>query len=149
MQYGHAFGHAIEHLSNYSLRHGEAIAIGMTLCCEVAILLGHGDGLRLEQLLRLHQDIFSRFDLPWQVPSSMTDEEICDTLRHDKHYLHALPTMMTLRDCGWPYTSASGRTGFRIKYEVIAKALANNRARSFIPAKDRLKNMKAQESVAE
>ena len=42
MQYGHAFGHAIEHLSGYEMRHGEAIAIGMVLSCEVAILLGHG-----------------------------------------------------------------------------------------------------------
>ena len=46
MQYGHAFGHAVEHLSNYDMRHGEAIAIGMTLSCEVAILLG-----RLSSLL--------------------------------------------------------------------------------------------------
>jgi 3-dehydroquinate synthase len=55
LNFGHTFGHAVEAASNFGLRHGEAVAIGM--CCaadlarEMGMLSAH-DGQRLESLLR-------------------------------------------------------------------------------------------------
>jgi shikimate kinase / 3-dehydroquinate synthase len=37
---GHTFGHALEKLSGYSLRHGEAVSIGMIAACCVAARMG-------------------------------------------------------------------------------------------------------------
>ncbi len=38
---GHTFGHALESLTNYrKYRHGEAVAIGMSLACQVALEMG-------------------------------------------------------------------------------------------------------------
>ena len=37
---GHTFGHALENLSGYRLRHGEAVSIGMVAACRVAARLG-------------------------------------------------------------------------------------------------------------
>jgi len=38
---GHTFGHAFEVLSDYRLRHGEAVAMGMVVAARLAVALGH------------------------------------------------------------------------------------------------------------
>ncbi len=57
---GHTFGHALEVLSGFSLRHGEAVAIGMTLAVELAMQLSLCDKAVKERLLAILQ----RFGLP-------------------------------------------------------------------------------------
>lgn len=37
---GHTFGHALENLSGYRLRHGEAVSIGMVAACRLAARMG-------------------------------------------------------------------------------------------------------------
>jgi len=41
LNYGHTLGHAIEKHSNFQLRHGEAISIGMCFVAELAAIRGH------------------------------------------------------------------------------------------------------------
>jgi shikimate kinase/3-dehydroquinate synthase len=40
---GHTFGHALELLSSYTLRHGDAVALGMIAAAEMSAALGHCD----------------------------------------------------------------------------------------------------------
>lgn len=40
LNFGHTLGHAVEHVSGYSLLHGEAVAIGMVLECMLAEQIG-------------------------------------------------------------------------------------------------------------
>lgn len=40
LNFGHTLGHAVEHVSGYSLLHGEAVAIGMVLECTLAEEIG-------------------------------------------------------------------------------------------------------------
>ena len=40
LNYGHTFGHAVEHLSGFRLSHGEAVAVGMDMAAFVAEKLG-------------------------------------------------------------------------------------------------------------
>lgn len=57
---GHTFGHALEALSDYRMRHGEAVSVGMVAAAKVAIALGlcgEEVEVRLISLLR-------RFGLP-------------------------------------------------------------------------------------
>jgi len=52
---GHTFGHALENLSGYRMRHGEAVSIGMVAACRVAERLGvcaPGLAGRMEGILR-------------------------------------------------------------------------------------------------
>ena len=54
LNYGHTFGHAIERVEDYRIRHGEAVAIGMVYAAEVARLggrLGAGEAGRHRTLL--------------------------------------------------------------------------------------------------
>lgn len=60
LNYGHTLGHAIERHSGYSLRHGEAVAIGMVFA---AHLSARFSGLALDQVER-HERILSGLNLP-------------------------------------------------------------------------------------
>lgn len=60
LNYGHTLGHAIEKHSNYNLRHGEAIAIGMCFAAELS-----KSKLGLDQSsVDLHRQILNSLKLP-------------------------------------------------------------------------------------
>jgi 3-dehydroquinate synthase len=60
LNYGHTFGHAVELLSKYSLRHGECVSIGMAY---IAYLSEHLN-LISPELRSLHIDTLARLGLP-------------------------------------------------------------------------------------
>jgi 3-dehydroquinate synthase len=60
LNYGHTFGHAVERHSNYSLRHGECVAIGMVFVAELAKLSGKID----EALVLRHVALLEKYNLP-------------------------------------------------------------------------------------
>lgn len=60
LNYGHTLGHAIEKYSNYQLRHGEAISIGLVYAAELA----HARGLITSEDLALHRILLKSFSLP-------------------------------------------------------------------------------------
>ena len=60
LNYGHTFGHAIERVSDYSIRHGEAVSIGMVFVAELAL----AEGLIEEELVARHREILSSLNLP-------------------------------------------------------------------------------------
>ncbi|MEJ3744880.1 iron-containing alcohol dehydrogenase [Actinomycetes bacterium KLBMP 9797] len=51
--FGHEFGHALESMSGYQLRHGEAVAIGMALSSYLAFRTGYLNRADLDRLLAL------------------------------------------------------------------------------------------------
>lgn len=60
LNYGHTLGHAIEKHSGYSLRHGEAISIGMCFVAELANI-----ELNLSRdIVELHYSLFKALKLP-------------------------------------------------------------------------------------
>lgn len=80
LNYGHTVGHALEKLSNYTMTHGEAIAIGMVAENRVAVgkkLLKEKDAERILNLLKT-------FKLPTKIPSNFTTREIKKALSTDK-----------------------------------------------------------------
>jgi len=70
LNYGHTLGHAIEIHSQYQLRHGEAVAIGLVFAAELA----HLKGVLSEELVALHRSLLSRLGLPTTYPSSAWPE---------------------------------------------------------------------------
>jgi 3-dehydroquinate synthase len=60
LNYGHTLGHAIERAERYTMRHGEAVAIGMTYAAAVGRLAGRLDAPTAAR----HRDILAAVGLP-------------------------------------------------------------------------------------
>ena len=60
LNYGHTLGHAIERVQQYSVRHGEAISVGMVFVAELAHRLGRIDA----DLLAQHRWVLRNLGLP-------------------------------------------------------------------------------------
>jgi 3-dehydroquinate synthase len=80
LNFGHTVGHALEHLLNYTVPHGECIAIGMMAETRIAIVLGICDAA----LAPVLEDALHACGLPTQVPSSLTVDAIVDATGNDK-----------------------------------------------------------------
>jgi 3-dehydroquinate synthase len=64
LNYGHTLGHAVEIHSKYSLRHGEAVSIGLVFAAELANI----KGLLSKELVDKHRELLSSLDLPISYP---------------------------------------------------------------------------------
>jgi 3-dehydroquinate synthase len=60
LNYGHTLGHAIERVENYSMRHGEAVAIGMCYAAALGQLAGRLDPATAER----HASVLAAVGLP-------------------------------------------------------------------------------------
>jgi 3-dehydroquinate synthase len=60
LNYGHTLGHAVELHSQFSLRHGEAVAIGMVYAAELA----NQKGILSTEILTKHRQILQSLGLP-------------------------------------------------------------------------------------
>jgi 3-dehydroquinate synthase len=76
---GHTVGHALERLSGYSLRHGEAVGIGMVAAARIAGELGRADASLAERI----GAALSTWDLPVRCPPFDADA-IWNAMAHDK-----------------------------------------------------------------
>jgi 3-dehydroquinate synthase len=79
LNFGHTVGHALERLSDYELRHGEAVAIGMIAAARIAVALDQAAPALVEKL----SSALGRAGLPLMSPPFPV-EEILGAMRHDK-----------------------------------------------------------------
>ena len=79
LNYGHTMAHAIERSTDYQVRHGEAVALGMVYVAELARLSGHLD----DETAARHADTLGLVGLPtrWR---GAPFEELLGTMRVDK-----------------------------------------------------------------
>jgi 3-dehydroquinate synthase len=77
---GHTLGHAVESVSGYRLRHGEAVAIGMVAEAKLAEVLNiarKGLADRIAEVLRA-------MGLPTQIPKDLSKEKLINVMQFDK-----------------------------------------------------------------
>lgn len=77
---GHTVGHAVELVSRFKLRHGEAIAIGMAAEAKYSARVG----LAGVGLVEAVTESLKALGLPIQIPEKMAREEIIRAMRMDK-----------------------------------------------------------------
>ena len=77
---GHTIGHAVEKLSNYQLRHGEAVAIGMVAEARLA----EQTGLAQPGLAAQIKDTCLQLGLPVEIPPTISQDMILSAMRVDK-----------------------------------------------------------------
>jgi 3-dehydroquinate synthase len=77
---GHTVGHAVELVSKFDLRHGEAIAIGMAVEAKYSAKVG----LASQSVVEAIESTLKKLNLPTQIPDEMSREEIIKAMRVDK-----------------------------------------------------------------
>jgi len=77
---GHTVGHAVELVSKFDLRHGEAVAIGMAAEAQYSARVG----LAVDGLVEAVTESLKALGLPIQIPENMSREEIIRAMRVDK-----------------------------------------------------------------
>jgi 3-dehydroquinate synthase len=80
LNFGHTVGHAVELVSKFQLRHGEAIAIGMVAETRYAEKIG----LARKGLTDQISGVLSTIGLPVRIPQELAREEIIQAMRIDK-----------------------------------------------------------------
>lgn len=76
---GHTVGHALEKLSGFELRHGEAVSIGVAAAARIAVELDRAAPDLVERI----EVLLTAWDLPVRCPAFET-EAIWDAMAHDK-----------------------------------------------------------------
>ncbi|BAO75277.1 3-dehydroquinate synthase [Winogradskyella sp. PG-2] len=64
LDFGHWAAHKLEYMTNYQLRHGEAVAIGMAIDLTYAYLINLIDFNTLESILKVIENVGFNLDLP-------------------------------------------------------------------------------------
>ncbi|MBE6362738.1 MAG: 3-dehydroquinate synthase [Lentisphaerae bacterium] len=80
LNFGHTFGHAIETLSDFSLSHGECVAIGMVIAGRAALLRNMWSEAFQSRLITL----LKKAGLPVAPPEGMPFPDILQLMRRDK-----------------------------------------------------------------
>jgi len=77
---GHTLGHALEKMGDYSLSHGEAVAIGLVADTKLSV-----DQKRIEKdSLKKLQQMLEKAGLPTKVPSAFRAEKLIEAMSMDK-----------------------------------------------------------------
>ncbi|MFA6037165.1 MAG: 3-dehydroquinate synthase [Legionellales bacterium] len=99
LNFGHTVGHALEAASNYQIRHGEAVAIGMIIESAISAQLG----LLAPQLSDKIAQILCTYNVPLRIPESINLEELMTYFKLDKKNLNNEIYCVLLEDIGKPY----------------------------------------------
>ena len=102
LNYGHTLAHAIEKGTDYGVRHGEAVSLGMVYVAELARLAGHLD----DAIAARHADILERGGLPTRLDALDVDvpgfDAVLATMRMDKKARGAHLRFVVLDGLGTP-----------------------------------------------
>jgi 3-dehydroquinate synthase len=80
LNFGHTVGHGIEVASDYALRHGEAVAIGMVAAARLSERRLGGTGDLADRIA----DLCVRAGLPTRLPDGVTAQQVVLAARNDK-----------------------------------------------------------------
>jgi 3-dehydroquinate synthetase len=93
---GHTFAHAIEHVSDNALRHGEAVAMGLVSAANLSARLGFGSPALQERIELAIEEV----GLPTRIPKGLSPEFLLDAISLDKKRSAGKIRFVLLRDVG-------------------------------------------------
>jgi len=95
LNYGHTIGHAIEAASDYQLKHGQAVAIGMMAAAKISSRMGLLDESEVVAL----EEVLVRAGLPTRMPD-IDKEAVLQAMQHDKKVLQDKLRFVLLKSIG-------------------------------------------------
>jgi len=100
LNYGHTIGHAIEAVSDYKLKHGQAVAIGMMAAAKISSRMEILDGVDVVNL----EKIIERAGLPTKMPD-IDKEAVWQAMQHDKKVVQDRIRFVLLKSIGNAFIS--------------------------------------------
>jgi 3-dehydroquinate synthase len=97
LNYGHTFGHAVEHVERYQWRHGAAVSVGMVYVAELARLAGRLDDAAVER----HREVLGTLGLPVSYRGDRWPQ-LLEAMRRDKKNRGSLLRFVVLDRVGSP-----------------------------------------------
>jgi 3-dehydroquinate synthase len=98
---GHTFGHAIEQVSQFRVRHGEGVAMGLVAAARLSARLEHCDPALQGQI----EGWLKRVNLPTSIPADLDAEAIYAAMGTDKKKAGGRIRFVLLRGLGEPFTT--------------------------------------------
>lgn len=92
LNFGHTVGHAIEKVTDFTLPHGEAVAIGILIESHIAMQLGH---LTAKELEKISQTL-NRLTIPLHLP----ENNILEAMSLDKKSINSTPRFVIIDGIG-------------------------------------------------
>lgn len=86
LNYGHTLAHALEIATDFDLRHGEAVAIGL----HYAALLAQKTGRINAERVQDHLKVLDFYSLPTALPSGLDVDQLIELMQRDKKALQGL-----------------------------------------------------------
>lgn len=93
---GHTFGHAIEQVSEYSVRHGEGVAMGLVAAANLSARLGFCE----PNLQRQIEAVLQIVNLPTHIPAHLDAEQMYIMMGSDKKKADGKLRFVLLRNVG-------------------------------------------------
>ncbi|WP_372727047.1 3-dehydroquinate synthase [Nocardioides sp.] len=115
LNYGHTMGHAIERAERYSIRHGEAVALGCVFVAELAARAGRLD----EATVRRHHETLARVGLPTRYDGA-SFPDLLAAMKVDKKARGSQLRFVVLDEIGKPRVLAGpSEADLRAAYDVL------------------------------
>jgi len=118
LNYGHTIGHAVEAASDYTLLHGEAVAIGIMAAGLVEVELGLSEPGRLDRV----RSILEKLRVPVKLPRNLAEEKMIDVMKHDKKAVDQWPRFVLIDGIGQVHCE-DGQYAVQVSRDVVEKAL--------------------------
>ena len=102
LNYGHTFGHALEKLNNYrnTLKHGEAISIGMLMASHMSFLEGHLSNKDLNKIKDHFKNTSLLTVIPKKLKNRLSTLVIQNTMLSDKKVKNGKINLILLKKIG-------------------------------------------------
>jgi 3-dehydroquinate synthase len=95
LNYGHTIGHAVEAVSDFRLKHGQAVAIGMMAAARISSRMGILDE---DEVVRLEEVIMGA-GLPSRI-TGLDRKKVMEAMKHDKKVLQDRVRFVLLKSIG-------------------------------------------------
>lgn len=115
LNFGHSFAHAIETAMDYTLLHGEAVAIGMALATSVSAQLKRIDNSDAQRI----NNLIAATGLAIQIPKQLNYKQIIELMKIDKKISAGILKLVLVKSIGEAYQEAAPD-------DLILEQLLNN-----------------------
>jgi 3-dehydroquinate synthase len=98
---GHTLGHALEAASDYSISHGEAVAMGTVAASKISLKLGYLDKGTDQRIAH----VLEQYGLPVRIPAGFNPKEIFGFMAIDKKVVGKRIHFVLIEEIGAPFVT--------------------------------------------